>query len=74
MGNRLALRPSLRAAGALVRAHRTKRFVDSIYDGLASLAILCYRALSYTETGRLRWYAAGIACGAVMFVAIVMFL
>ena len=37
--------------------------VDSIYDGLASLAVLCYRALSLTETGKLRWYAAWIAGG-----------
>ena len=48
--------------------------VDSIYDGLASLAILCYRALSLTETGKLRWYAAWIAGGSAIFVAIAMFL
>ena len=48
--------------------------VDSIYVGLANLATYCYRALSLTETGKLRWYAAWIAGGAVAFVAIVMFL
>ena len=48
--------------------------VDSIYDGLARLATLCYRVLSLTETGKLRWYAAWIAGGTVAFVAIVMFL
>ena len=48
--------------------------VDSIYDGLASLATFCYRVLSLTETGKLRWYAAWIAGGTVAFVAIVMFL
>jgi NADH-quinone oxidoreductase subunit L len=48
--------------------------VDSIYDGLASLVTLCYRVLSLTETGKLRWYAAWIAGGTVAFVAIVMFL
>ncbi len=48
--------------------------VDSIYDGLASLTTVCYRVLSLTETGKLRWYAAWIAGGAVAFVAIVMFL
>ena len=48
--------------------------VDSIYDGLASLATLCYRALSLTETGKLRWYAAWIAGGSAHLVAIVMFL
>ena len=48
--------------------------VDSIYDGLASLTTVCYRVLSLTETGKLRWYAAWIAGGTVAFVAIVMFL
>ncbi len=48
--------------------------VDSIYDGLAHLAALCYRVLSLTETGKLRWYAAWIAGGSAVVVAIVMFL
>ncbi len=48
--------------------------VDSIYVGLASLTTFCYRVLSLTETGKLRWYAAWIAGGTVAFVAIVMFL
>jgi NADH-quinone oxidoreductase subunit L len=48
--------------------------VDSIYDGLASLTTACYRVLSLTETGKLRWYAAWIAGGTVAFVALVMFL
>ncbi len=47
--------------------------IDSIYDGLAALAMWCYRALSVTESGRLRWYAAGIVAGSVLFLAIVMF-
>jgi len=48
--------------------------IDSIYVGLASVAVFCYRVLSVTETGKLRWYAAWIAGGTVAFVAIVMFL
>ena len=48
--------------------------VDSIYDGIAGLAAFCYRELSLTETGKLRWYAACIAGGAVIVVAIAMFL
>ena len=48
--------------------------VDLIYDGLARLATLAWRALSLTETGNLRWYAAWIAGGSVLFLAIVMFL
>jgi NADH-quinone oxidoreductase subunit L len=48
--------------------------VDSIYEGLASLTTFCYRILSLTETGKLRWYAAWIAGGTVTFVALVIFL
>ena len=48
--------------------------IDSIYDGLARLAALCYRVLSLTETGKLRWYAAWIAGGSAVLVAIVVFL
>jgi NADH-quinone oxidoreductase subunit L len=48
--------------------------LDSIYDGIASLATLCWRGLSVTETGGLRWYAAAIAGGTLLFVAIAMFL
>jgi hypothetical protein len=35
---------------------------------------LAWRILSRTETGRLRWYAAGIAAGSVVFIAVVLFL
>jgi NADH-quinone oxidoreductase subunit L len=49
-------------------------FLDRAYDGLAALARTFWRWLSYTETGRLRWYAAGMAFGAVLFVAIELFL
>ena len=48
--------------------------IDSIYDGLASLAALSHRIVSLTETGKLRWYAAWIAGGSAVIVAIVMFL
>ncbi len=48
--------------------------LDSIYSGFATLAALCWRGLSLTETGNLRWYAAGIAAGTVVFVAIAMLL
>jgi NADH-quinone oxidoreductase subunit L len=49
-------------------------FVDAIVNALAALTGAFWRLLSYTETGRLRWYAAGLAFGAVLFVAIVLFL
>jgi NADH-quinone oxidoreductase subunit L len=48
--------------------------VDVFYNGIADLNQLLYRGLSFTENGRVRWYAAGIAAGTVVFLAIVLFL
>jgi NADH-quinone oxidoreductase subunit L len=48
--------------------------VDSFYNGTADLSELLYRGLSLTENGQLRWYAAVIAAGTVVFVAIALFL
>jgi NADH-quinone oxidoreductase subunit L len=48
--------------------------VDAFYKGIADLSELLYRGLSLTENGRVRWYAAGIAGGTVVFVAIALFL
>lgn len=47
-------------------------FVDGFYNGCAAVSRELYRALSSTETGRVRWYAAGIVLGSVVFVAIVL--
>ena len=41
---------------------------------LRELAQLLYRGLSHTETGRVRWYAAGMAAGSALFIAMVLFL
>jgi NADH-quinone oxidoreductase subunit L len=49
-------------------------FVDSFYDGVAYLSESFYRGLRTTENGRIRWYAAGIVAGSLIFVAIVLFL
>jgi NADH-quinone oxidoreductase subunit L len=49
-------------------------FVDALYTGIACLAELLYRGLSSTETGRVRWYAAAMAAGSVLFIALVIFL
>jgi NADH-quinone oxidoreductase subunit L len=49
-------------------------FFNSIYDGLASLAASSWRLLSRTETGLVRWYAAGVAVGTVVLVAIALLL
>jgi NADH-quinone oxidoreductase subunit L len=49
-------------------------FIDGFYAGVARMNELAWRILSRTETGRLRWYAAGIAAGSVVFIAVVLFL
>ncbi len=49
-------------------------FIDAIYTALALIAEVLHRALSMTETGRVRWYAAGIAAGSIAFVALVLYL
>jgi len=49
-------------------------FIDSVYAGLARLSELAYFALRSTENGKVRWYAAGIAFGAVALVSMVLFL
>ena len=48
-------------------------FVDAFYTSVAWLAELSYRGLSRTETGRVRWYAAGMAAGSVIFLGVVFF-
>jgi NADH-quinone oxidoreductase subunit L len=48
-------------------------FIDTFYTGVAWLTQLFYRGLSRTETGRVRWYAAAMAAGSVLFVAMVLF-
>ncbi|MGH9350686.1 MAG: proton-conducting transporter membrane subunit, partial [Terriglobia bacterium] len=47
-------------------------FIDGFYNGCAALSLAFYRGLRTTETGRVRWYAAGIVFGSVVFVAIVL--
>jgi NADH-quinone oxidoreductase subunit L len=42
--------------------------VDGIYRGIAALADLGHRLLSRTQSGMLRWYAAGTVVGAVVLV------
>ncbi|HET7586929.1 MAG TPA: NADH-quinone oxidoreductase subunit L [Gammaproteobacteria bacterium] len=44
--------------------------VDSFYTGVAALTRGFYYMLSATQTGRIRWYAAGIAAGMVTFLAL----
>ena len=48
--------------------------IDFIYDGIAWVNQIAYRALSRTQTGRLRWYAMSISIGATVIIAMVVFL
>jgi NADH-quinone oxidoreductase subunit L len=48
--------------------------VDLIYAGVARLVELFYCAVRRSETGRVRWYAAGLAIGSIIFLAIVLYL
>lgn len=44
--------------------------VDRLYAGISALCAAGHAALSRTQTGHLRWYAAAIAGGAVIAVAV----
>jgi NADH-quinone oxidoreductase subunit L len=48
-------------------------FIDAFYTGIAYLTESLYRALRLTQTGLVRWYAAGIAVGSVLFLALAVF-
>jgi NADH-quinone oxidoreductase subunit L len=48
--------------------------IDGSYDGLALLTQGGWRALRSTQSGKLRWYAAAIAGGTIIFIAVVLFL
>ena len=49
-------------------------WVDLINTGIAELCLVSYRGLRMTENGKVRWYAAGVALGTVIFIALVLFL
>jgi NADH-quinone oxidoreductase subunit L len=48
--------------------------VDLIYRGIAALTQGFNRLLTGTQTGKVRWYATGIAIGAVIVIAITVIL
>jgi NADH-quinone oxidoreductase subunit L len=48
--------------------------VDLVFDGIALLNQMAYELLSRTQTGNVRGYAAGIAIGAAVIIAIVVLL
>jgi NADH-quinone oxidoreductase subunit L len=45
-------------------------FIDALYAGIAKLNELFNRILSATQTGHVRWYAASVAAGAIIVIAI----
>ncbi|MGA8593464.1 MAG: NADH-quinone oxidoreductase subunit L, partial [Bryobacteraceae bacterium] len=47
-------------------------FVDNAFAAIARLNKLAYLALSRTETGSLRWYAAGVGAGAVILIGVIL--
>ena len=44
--------------------------VDSVYTLIAWFMRIVHRLLSMTQTGRVQWYAAGIALGVVVIVGL----
>ena len=48
----------------------TKDLADVPIRGLGEIAMLGNRALALTQTGRVRWYAAGLAMGTVAILAV----
>ena len=46
-------------------------FIDSFYTGIAGLNRAAHTVLSFTQTGNIRWYAAGMGIGAVVILGII---
>ena len=46
-------------------------FIDFIYKGIALLSRTLNRSFSFTQSGKVRWYAMGIAIGAIILIGIV---
>jgi len=57
----------------LARANK-QDVLDAPYQGMAYVSLWSYRALRTSQTGNLRWYAAVIATGSVMIVALALLL
>jgi NADH-quinone oxidoreductase subunit L len=48
--------------------------IDGYYTGVALLNKGIWRVLRRTESGRLRWYAAGITAGSIVYIAVVLWI
>jgi NADH-quinone oxidoreductase subunit L len=64
--DRLIVRPFVRAAD-----WNKEDMIDLVYDAVAWMSTVSSLALALTQTGKLRWYAAAIAFGALIFIGIV---
>jgi NADH-quinone oxidoreductase subunit L len=67
--DQLFIRPFLTLARVL-----KNDFVDSVYNGIGSLGRSLNGILSETQNGNIRWYATGMALGAVVFLGIILLL
>ena len=47
--------------------------IDRLYSGLAMLNRFAFEALRTTQTGRVRWYAAMMAGGSAVMIALALF-
>lgn len=47
--------------------------IDGFYDSIASVNKFAWLGMSRTQSGRLRWYAAAIAAGAIVLIGVVLF-
>jgi NADH-quinone oxidoreductase subunit L len=48
--------------------------IDRFYDGIARLSVVLHQALSRTQTGQIRRYAAGIVVGGIVVIGMVVLL
>ncbi len=48
--------------------------IDAVYHGIARLHRIAHHRLCQTQTGKVRWYAAGIAAGSIVIIALAVWL
>jgi NADH-quinone oxidoreductase subunit L len=57
----------------LVRANRDE-IINAAYNLVAAGVGLGHRLLRHTQTGIIRWYAVGIACGTIVMLSVVVWM
>ena len=67
--DRLLVRPFVRAARV-----NSSDFIDVVFRGVAGLSLAAHGLLSLGQTGRLRWYARAVVAGAIVVLAVAVFL